>query len=122
MNYNWVTKVEVRHPSETCYDWTVDELQLSYEGGSAPSIRKPVMSYDSTVDELQLSYEGGSATSIRKPVLSYDSTVDELQLRYQGSTSHLGNLSPKPSYFALSPHTTQVTSNSLCKWVNIICK
>jgi len=62
--------VEVHHPLETCYDSTMDELQLSYEGGSAPSIRKPVMSYDSTVDELQLSY--------------------------QGSTSDLGNLSPKP--------------------------
>jgi hypothetical protein len=49
---------------------------------------------------------GGSAPAIRKPVMSYDSTVDELQLSYQGSTSHLGNLSPKPSYFGLSPHTT----------------
>ncbi len=56
---NWVTKVEVHHPLETCYDSTVDDLQLSYEGGSAPSIRKPVVSYDSTVDELQLSHQGG---------------------------------------------------------------
>jgi len=49
------------------YDSTVDELQLSYQGGSAPSIRKPIMSYDSTVDELQLSYQGGNDPSIENP-------------------------------------------------------
>jgi hypothetical protein len=70
MNYNWVTKVEVHHPLENCYElwlncrWTTTELTRSKW-----SIHwKPVMSYDSTVDELQLSYQGGSAPSIRKPL------------------------------------------------------
>jgi hypothetical protein len=98
MNYNWVTKVEVIHPLETCYEFWLD--------------------YGWTTTELPR-----WKWSIHwKPIMSYDSTVDELQLSYQSSTSHLGNLSPKPSYFGLSPHTTRVTSNNPCKWINIICK